>query len=138
MPQGDKITHEGIVLKAPGDGTADVEIVTGSACSGCHAKSACSLGDSDVRVINVRSDEKLSPGDKVTVVMEQSQGFRALAIGYLVPFLVLIAVFTVLTVAGAGELSSALLSFASLAVYYFIVWLLRGRIEKKFEFKIKV
>jgi sigma-E factor negative regulatory protein RseC len=138
MPQGDKITHEGIVLKAPGDGTADVEIVTGSACSGCHAKSACSLGNSDVRVINVRSDEKLSPGDKVTVVMEQSQGFRALAIGYLIPFLVLIAVFIALTVAGAGELSSALLSFASLAVYYFIVWLLRGRIEKKFEFKIKV
>ena len=138
MPQGDKITHEGIVLKTPGDGTADVEIITGSACSGCNAKSACSLGNSDVRVINVRSDEKLSPGDKVTVVMEQSQGFRALAIGYLVPFLVLIAVFTVLTVSGAGELSSALLSFASLAVYYFIVWLLRGRIEKKFEFKIKV
>jgi sigma-E factor negative regulatory protein RseC len=138
MPQGDKITHEGIVLKAPGDGTADVEIITGSACSGCHAKSACSLGSTDVRVINVRSDEKLSPGDKVTVVMEQSQGFRALAIGYLIPFLVLIAVFIALTVAGAGELSSALLSFASLAMYYFIVWLLRGRIEKKFEFKIKV
>jgi sigma-E factor negative regulatory protein RseC len=138
MPQGDKITHEGIVLKAPGDGTADVEIITGSACSGCHAKSACSLGNSDVRVINVRSDEKLSPGDKVTVVMEQSQGFRALAIGYVIPFLVLIAFFIALTVAGAGELSSALLSFASLAVYYFIVWLLRGRIEKKFEFKIKV
>jgi len=138
MPQGDIITHEGIVLKAPGDGTADVEIVTGSACSGCHAKSACSLGSTDVRVINVRSDEKLNPGDKVTVVMEQSQGFRALAIGYLIPFLVLIAVFIALTIAGAGELSSALLSFASLAVYYFIVWLLRGRIEKKFEFKIKV
>jgi len=138
MPQGDKITHEGIVLKAPGDGTADVEIVTGSACSGCHAKSACSLGNTDVRVINVRSDVKLSPGDKVTVVMEQSQGFRALAIGYVIPFLVLITVFIVLTVAGAGELSSALLSFSSLAVYYFIVWLLRSRIEKKFEFKIKV
>jgi sigma-E factor negative regulatory protein RseC len=138
MLQGDTITHEGIVLKAPGDGTAEVEIVTGNACSGCHAKSACSLGNSDVRIINVRSDAKLSPGDKVTVVMEQSQGFRALAIGYVIPFLVLIAVFTVLTVAGAGELSSALFSFASLAVYYFIVWLLRSRIEKKFEFKIKV
>jgi sigma-E factor negative regulatory protein RseC len=138
MPQGDKITHEGIVLNAPGDGTADVEIITGSACSGCHAKSACSLGNTEVRVINVRSDVKLNPGDKVTVTMEQSQGFRALAIGYLIPFLVLILFFTVLTVAGAGELSAALLSFASLAVYYFIVWLLRSRIEKKFEFKIKV
>ncbi len=70
--------------------------------------------------------------------MEQSQGFRALAIGYIIPFVVLISVFIVLTAAGADELGSALLSFASLAVYYFIVWLLRSRIEKKFEFKIKV
>jgi sigma-E factor negative regulatory protein RseC len=138
MPQGEIITHEGIVLKAPGDGTADVEIVTGSACSGCHAKSACSLGSTDVRTINIKSDAKLNPGDKVTVIMEQSQGFRALVIGYVIPFLLLITVFIVLTVAGAGELSSALLSFSSLAVYYFIVWLMRSRIDKKFEFKIKV
>jgi sigma-E factor negative regulatory protein RseC len=138
MPQGEIITHEGIVLKASGDGTADVEIVTGSACSGCHAKSACSLGSTDVRIINVRSEVKLNAGDKVTVEMAQSQGFRALAIGYIIPFVVLISVFIVLTAAGADELGSALLSFASLAVYYFIVWLLRSRIEKKFEFKIKV
>jgi len=138
MPQGEIITHEGIVLNTPGDGTADVEIITGSACSGCHAESVCSLGNSDIRIINVRSDAKLSPGDKVTVEMEQSQGFRALAIGYVIPFIVLIAVFTVLMVAGAGEPGAALLSFASLAVYYFIVYLLRSRIEKKFEFKIKV
>ena len=138
MPQGETITHEGIVLKAPGNGTADVEIVTGSACSGCHAKSTCSLGNTDVRTITVKSDAKLNPGDKVTVEMEQSQGFRALAIGYVIPFLVLIAAFAALTIAGAGELGAALLSFAALAVYYFVVWLLRGRIDKKFEFKIKV
>ena len=138
MPQGEKITHEGIVLKAPGNGTADVEIVTGSACSTCHAKSACSLGNTDVRTITVKSDAKLNPGDRVTVEMEQSQGFRALAIGYLIPFLVLIGAFAALTIAGAGELGAALLSFTALAVYYFVVWLLRGRIDKKFEFKIKV
>jgi sigma-E factor negative regulatory protein RseC len=138
MPQGEIITHEGIVLKAPGNGTAEVEIITGSACSGCHAKSACSLGSTDVRTVNVKSEANLRPGDKVTVVMEKSQGFRALAIGYVIPFLILVAVFAALTVAGAGELSSALLSFGSLVVYYFSVWLMRSRIDKKFEFKIKV
>jgi sigma-E factor negative regulatory protein RseC len=138
MQQGEKITHEGIVLKAPGDGTADVEIVTGSACSSCHAKAACSLGSTDVRTITVKSHAKLNPGDRVTVEMEQSQGFRALAIGYVIPFLVLIAAFAALTVAGAGELGAALLSFATLAVYYLIAWLFRARIDKKFEFKIKV
>jgi len=138
MLQREIITHEGIVVETRGDGTADVEIITGNACSGCHAKSGCSLGSTDVRTIHIKSAAKLSPGDKVTVEMEQSQGFRALAIGYVIPFLVLITAFTVFTFTGAGELSSALLSFGSLAVYYFIVWLLRGRIEKKFEFKIKV
>jgi len=138
MPKGEEITHEGIVLKAPGDGTADVEIVTGSACSACHAKAACSLGNTDVRTITVKSNANLNPGDRVTVVMEQSQGFRALAIGYVIPFLVLIAAFAALTVAGAGELGASLLSFATLALYYLIAWLFRARIDKKFEFKIKV
>jgi positive regulator of sigma E activity len=138
MPQGDTITHDGIVLKATGDGTADVEIITGSACSGCHAKSVCSPGSAETRTITVKSDADLNPGDRVTVVMQQSQGFRALAIGYIIPFLVLITAFVLTTAAGAGELISALSSFAAIGIYYLAVWVLRDKIGEKFEFKIKV
>ena len=137
MPQGETITHEGLVLRAEGNGTADVEINTAGACSGCHAKSACSAGKSDTRIITVKSDTALSPGDHVTVVMQMSQGFRALAIGYVIPFGVLIAAFAVATVAGAGELATALLSFAALGLYYLVAWLLRKKIGEQFEFKIK-
>jgi sigma-E factor negative regulatory protein RseC len=138
MHQGETITHEGMVLKAPGNGTAEVEITVAEACGGCHAKSVCSAGKSDTRVITVKSDAVLSPGDHVTVVLQQSQGFRALAIGYIIPFIVLIAAFILTTIAGAGELASALLSFAAIGIYYFIIWLLREKIGEKFEFKIKV
>jgi sigma-E factor negative regulatory protein RseC len=138
MPQGEIITHEGIVLKVPGDGTADVEIITMEACATCHAKSVCSAGKTDTRIITVKSVPHLNQGDHVTVEMQQSLGFRALAIGYVLPFLVLITAFTMATVAGAGELVSALLSFAAIGLYYFAVWLLRNAIGKKFEFKIKV
>ena len=138
MPQGETITHEGLVLRAPGNGTADVEIITAEACSGCHAKSVCSAGKSDTRVITVKSEAALNPGDHVTVVMQLSQGFRALAIGYIIPFIVLIAAFVITTVAGAGELASALLSFAALGLYYLAIWLLRSKTGEKFEFKIKV
>ncbi|MCK7534815.1 MAG: SoxR reducing system RseC family protein [Marinilabiliales bacterium] len=41
MQKGETISHEGVVMRTTGDGTAEVEIMTGSACSGCHAKSAC-------------------------------------------------------------------------------------------------
>ncbi len=121
-----------------GDGTADVEIITGSACSGCHAKSVCSPGGAETRTITVKSDADLNPGDRVTVVMTQSQGFRALAIGYIIPFLVLITAFVITTAAGAGELISALASFAAIGLYYLAVWILRDKIGEKFEFKIKV
>jgi len=137
MSRGETITHEGIVLKVSGNGTADVEIITGGACASCNSKSACSLGNTETRTINVRTNTDLHPGDHVTVEMEQSLGFRALAIGYIIPFAVLIVAFAILMISGAGELLSALASFAVLALYYFAVWLLRRKIDKKFEFKIK-
>lgn len=137
MPQGETITHEGMVIRAPGDGTAEVEIITAEACSGCHAKSVCSAGQTDTRIISVKSDATIKAGDRVTVVMQLSQGFRALAIGYIIPFTVLIAAFVITTVAGAGELASALLSFAALGLYYLAIWLLRSKIGEKFEFKIR-
>ena len=138
MSRGEIITHEGMVLKAPGDGTAEVEIFVAEACGGCHAKSVCSAGKSDSRIINVKSDTLLTPGDRVTLILQQSQGFRALAIGYIIPFIVLITAFVITTVTGAGELASALLSFAAVGIYYFAVWLFRNKIGEKFEFKIKV
>ena len=138
MPEGDIITHEGIVLEVPGDGTADVEIITLESCAACHAKSVCSANKSDTRVITVRSIPHLSQGDHVTVIMQQSLGFRALAMGYVIPLVVLTGAFTLATIAGAGELVSALLSFTAIGIYYLGMWLLRNAIGKKFEFKIKV
>lgn len=138
MSRGEIITHEGMVLKAPGDGTAEVEIFVAEACGGCHARSVCSAGKTDARIITVKSDNVLTPGDHVTLILQQSQGFRALAIGYIMPFIVLITTFVITTVTGAGELASALLSFAAVGIYYFAVWLFRKQIAEKFEFKIKV
>ncbi|MCB9029265.1 MAG: SoxR reducing system RseC family protein [Bacteroidales bacterium] len=138
MPQAETITHEGRVLSVPGDGTAEVEILVAEACAGCHARSVCSAGKSDTKVITARSKSPVHPGDRVTVEMKLSQGFRALAIGYIIPFVVLIAVFAAAVASGAGELLSALVSFAAIGGYYLVIWLLRGRIGEKFEFTIKV
>ena len=138
MPQGETITHAGKVLRVPGNGTAEVEILVAEACAGCHAKSVCSAGNSDTKVITVRSDSSVHPGDCVTVEMKLSQGFRALVIGYMIPFAVLVAAFAVAYAAGTGELFSALLSFAAVGIYYLAVWLMRATIGEKFEFKIKV
>ena len=74
----------------------------------------------DVRIINVKSDADLNPGDRVTVVMELSQGFRALAIGYLFRSWCLLRHLCIITVAGAGELARHCSLCTALAVYYLI------------------
>ena len=125
-------------MRTTGNGTAEVEIMAGTACSGCHAKSVCSVGETQVKVINVNNASGLKPGERVTVIMELSQGFRAVAIGYLLPLAALITGFIVSSVSGAGELLGALISFTAVAICYLVIWLSRKRIEKKFEFKIKV
>lgn len=137
MAGRETITHEGIVKRTSGNGSADIEIIAASACSGCHARSACSAANTETKIVTVRSCHGLKPGDRVTVVMKQSQGFTALVLGYIIPFVVLITAFTLLSVWGAGELISALGSFAAVALYYGIIWFLRSRIDEKFEFKIK-
>jgi sigma-E factor negative regulatory protein RseC len=138
MPQGETITHEGKVLRVSGNGTAEVEILVSGACSGCHSKSVCSAGTTESKVIIVKSNPEVRPGDRVTVEMRLSQGFRALVIGYIIPFLVLVTVFGLATAAGTGELVSALLSLLAIGLYYLFIYLFRSIIGKKFEFKIKV
>lgn len=125
-------------MRVPGNGTAEVEILVSGACSGCHAKSVCSAGTTESKVITVKSNQEVRPGDRVTVEMKLSQGFRALVIGYIIPFLILVTVFGLAAAAGTGELVSALLSFLAIGIYYLFIYLIRSIIGEKFEFKIKV
>lgn len=137
MNSNESISHEGVVTKSAEDGIVEVTITANSACSGCHAKSACGMGGSEQKIIQVKTSKNYNIGETVTVIMKQSLGVRAVMIGYFIPFAIMITVFILLTIAETGELFSALASFSSVGLYYVIVWLLRDIINKKFTFNIK-
>lgn len=136
MDYSEVISHDGIVTGTDSEGVVEIAISTGTACSACHAGSACIMGSDGMRSIRIRTEKKYSAGEKVTVTMEQSQGRRAVIIGYVIPLVVLLASFVIFSMAGIGELFICLASFAALAACYFIIWLLRDRIGKHFTFKI--
>jgi len=137
MNSSELINHEGVVTKSDGNGVVEVDITAGTACSACGARSACGMGSETHKTISVKTDKHYTQGENVTVFMEQSQGARAVFIGYVIPLAVLIVAFIILTSSGLGELLTCLLSFAALAACYLVIWLLRQKIEKKFTFKIK-
>jgi sigma-E factor negative regulatory protein RseC len=131
------INHDGIVRENSGK-SVTVSISASSACSGCHAKGTCSTFGSEEKMIVVDGTYDVLPGENVTVVMAQSTGYKALFLGYIFPFVSVIAVLVTLISIETPELTAGLVSLAVLIPYYLILSCFRNRIKEKFSFTLKI
>lgn len=114
-----------------------VEIVSSSACSSCHAASVCSLSESTVKTVQVPFDFRdWSIGEDVEVCLKKTMGYKAVWISYVVPLILLFAVLMGLSSAGVEELYSGLAAIASVALYYFVIYLFRNRLRNEYIFYI--
>lgn len=130
------IEHKGTV-QVVNNNSVLVRIITSSACSGCHAESVCGLSGKKDKTISVKGRYNVSPGDSVTVRMKQSQGFRAVLLGYIIPFLIMIVCLVILVSLSFSEMIAGLASLAILIPYFFILYFFRNRINESFTFTIK-
>jgi sigma-E factor negative regulatory protein RseC len=131
------IEHRGFVERFTNNSVI-VRIISESACASCHAKGACSAADMQDKEIEIYTkDKKFAPGEIVSVVMDQSQGFKALMIGYVYPFILVFAGLLCANAAGLPELSCGLLAIGLLFPYYLLVYLYRNKLRKDFNFSIR-
>ena len=133
----DTIRHQGIVENINGT-HLQVRIVQTSACASCSIKGHCSSADTKEKLIDV-IDESSSyqPGDRVWVTGELSMGVMAVLFAFIFPFLILIISLFVFMAIWNDELRSALCSLALLIPYYYILWLNKSRMGKKFSFSVR-
>ncbi|MFA6129223.1 MAG: SoxR reducing system RseC family protein [Bacteroidales bacterium] len=131
------VTHEGIVELVSGSHIR-VRFVAQSACAACHAKGVCSVSDSEDKFVDVESHlPGLSAGDRVEVILAQSQGLKAVWYGYGLPLVILLLVIFVLNAITGREGFSALIGLGSLIPYYLVVYLFRKRISRSIEFILR-
>lgn len=91
------IKHEGIIERIE-NGIAYVKIIQHSACSGCHAKAACSIADQQEKIIEtVCSGYNIKAGDRVFVVGTETMSRKALRLAVIYPFFCLLACFALHT-----------------------------------------
>ncbi|MCK5338519.1 MAG: SoxR reducing system RseC family protein, partial [Bacteroidales bacterium] len=92
MSAKESITHPGIVDHVTED-SIFVMVLAKSACSSCHAKGMCNIAEMEEKLVEVKKDQNMdfSKGDGVTVSMNKSLGGKAVLLGYIVPFFLLIA-----------------------------------------------
>lgn len=115
-----------------------IDIVQQSACAACHAKGACSSADAQQRqLILPNQGQKVYIGDTVSVSIQTGRGLLAVLIAYVLPLILLIVVLLVATSCGIPETWVAVISLTSLGLFYFILYLTRSRLARKFEFTIE-
>lgn len=128
------IRHTGVVLSTDGS-KARVEIIQTSACSACKAKSMCMSAESQQKEMDVVMLEPLKVGDQVEVMVRERLAWRAILLAYILPFIVMLGVITVLDF--ATEWSEAVigtLSLCAIALYYIGLSVFKHRLQTQFTF----
>ena len=132
-----EITHTGIIKKLS-EKKIVVGIITESACASCHVKGACTAADMKDKEIEISEfGDNFRLGQHVTVVGQTSQGFKALFLGYLLPFLLVLFTLIITTGIDVSEGNAGLMSLGILLPYYLVIYLFRNKLKREFEFKIK-
>ena len=130
------IEHEGIIEKIA-DKRVMVRITSLSACGLCHAKSMCSSSNSEDKMIDIFTKEKVEIGQKVVVLGSERQGFKAVCLAYLMPVILVVAVLAVTMSVTGNEKIAGIMSLAVLIPYFVILRFINDRLRKTFLFKIK-
>ena len=135
----DKINHSGVVETVDGEHLR-VRILQTSACSACKVAGHCSAAESKEKIVDVvlgKGSVDYKVGDKVVVSTTHSAVGKALLVGFLLPFLVMVVALLVAIVVTSDELVSALVAIASLVPYYLIIYMLRDRLGRSVTFSIE-
>ncbi len=138
MTEPNNIEHQGIIENIDSN-YIYVRIKAHAACGGCQSKNICNLSEVEHKTIEVKriKNKTYQMGQEVTVELTRSLGFRAVILGYLVPFFILMFVLILSMQIFQHEATSGLLSVLVLVPYYGILYLKRDKLKKTFDFKIK-
>ncbi len=133
-----EIAHTGKIVDINPDFTS-VEITASSACSSCGARGLCGMSEEQEKIIMLPTDpySSYNAGDEVQVYTKMTMGLKAVWISYVIPLAVLMILILSLSPVVGNEFLRGGIAVAGVAVYYFIIWLLRDRLSDQFEFYIR-
>lgn len=133
----ENISHPGIVEQVTDDKII-VKIIAMSACSSCHAKGMCNVADMEEKIVEVRKipHRDFQKNDQVTVSMKKSLGSRAVLLGYIFPFVLMIATLLLVLFLIGDEGVAGLSAILILIPYYWLLYIYRSKLKSTFSFTI--
>lgn len=131
------ICRDGIVRKIE-DGCLLVEITISSACGQCRAKSICMPSERKQELIEAQNpyNQTFTIGEVVTLNLQSSAGRKAVVLGYLMPFVVLLASFLLTFLLTDKEWIPVLVSLACTFLYFVVLYRFKKRMDEQFTFYV--
>lgn len=118
----------------------EVEVCRPEACAACKAKSVCSEGGASGggrRMTLLNDGQGYAVGEQITLVMRRSSGLKAVLIAYLVPVFLIVATLLTFQAMQVKDIIAAMTTLGILGLYFLIVRLLRGRINRELTIEIE-
>lgn len=134
---GESINHSGVIERIDGH-TVFVKIVQQAACSTCAAHDLCCASERKEKLIELTDySGRFHVGETVLIVGETSLGLQAVALAFVLPLLIVLGAVIAGTEWGWEETTCGLVALLLLLPYYYILYLLRDRLKKRFVFTLK-
>ncbi len=131
------IEHLGRIAETTGNRVM-VNFISQSACASCHAKGVCSVSEVQEKSIEVdKPGFEFKVGDPVNIILQQSMGFKALFLAYIFPLILVLVSLIVLSGILNNEGLVGILSLGGIAAYYGVLFLMRKKVDKQFNFVLK-
>ncbi len=129
------VSRSGVVQEIGANGKVKVSIISKAQCVSCQLNNSCSSADVKEKVIEIDNfGGVLKIGEMVDVSLKESAGFKALFLGYVLPFLILFITLIIGTKFSSNELYVGLIALSTLVPYYFAIYLMQNVIKKEFSF----
>ena len=131
------IRHEGVIDSVEGQ-TVIVRITQSSACGGCQARNICRAAESKDKLVEVHSADVsgFQVGQTVMIAGAESLGMKAVAFAFGLPLVLLVAALVTAMAVSGSEKAAAIAALGILVPYYVVLFLLRDRIKRDFQFRI--
>ena len=128
------IEHTGVVATKTGNKLL-INITQMAACSGCHAKEACTAADKAEKQIEaICTDNSIQIGDKVMIYGQRQLGMKAVGIAFVIPFVLVLAVIALLQHTSLSEPASGSIALGTLVPYYIALSFFRDKLKRTFLF----
>jgi len=131
------VEHEGFIINKADD-YYNVRLIVKSACSACEIKGACSVSEITEKILQVK-DEGISylPNERVMVSMKSSLGLKAVLLGYILPFIIILTSLIIGVKVFKNDGIAAGVALLLTGVYYFVLYLFRSTLKNKFKYSIR-